>query len=77
MIRIKTEKDIQSMRISGKMLAQILKLMREQAVAGLTPKELAMMAATELKKLGGTPSFLGYGGNPPFLALAAIRPSRT
>ena len=66
MIRIKTEKEIIAMRASGKMLATILELMRTSAVAGITPKQLSNIAAQKLKELGGTPSFLGYGGHPPF-----------
>jgi len=62
----KSASDIEAMRVSGKMLATILQLMRANAVAGITPKELALLAAAELKKLGGTPSFLGYGGGNPF-----------
>lgn len=62
----KSPADIDAMRVSGKMLATILQIMREQAVAGITPKELAIIAASELKALGGTPSFLGYGPGNPF-----------
>ena len=58
--------DIESMRVSGRMLATILQLMKHKAVEGVTPKELSAIAAVELKKLGGIPSFLGYGSNPPF-----------
>lgn len=66
MIRTKTPKDIESMRTGGRILASILQLMKDNAVVGTTPKELSALAAAELKKLGGTPSFLGYGGHPPF-----------
>lgn len=62
----KSASDIEAMRISGKMLAAILQLMRERTIEGITPKELSKIAAVELKALGGTPSFLGYGSNPPF-----------
>ena len=49
---VKTESGIADMRIAGKMLAQLLALMREQAVPGISPKELANIAREELKKLG-------------------------
>ena len=62
----KSQSDIEAMRVSGKILATILQSMREKAVEGITPKELARIAAVELKALGGTPTFLGYGGAIPF-----------
>lgn len=64
--RVKTESEIDSMRVAGGMLATILKLVEDSAQAGMSTKELADIARLELKKLGGTPSFLGYGDNPPF-----------
>lgn len=65
-MNIKSKADIESMRVSGKMLATILGIMRKQAVEGVTPKELSAAAASELKALGGKPTFLGIGSNPPF-----------
>lgn len=59
----KKQSDIESMRIAGKMLATILQLMKKEAKAGMTPKELSALAAKELRALGGTPSFLGYGSS--------------
>lgn len=62
----KTNEELDAMRDSGKMLATILSLMSKNAVEGITPKELARLAATELNTLGGSPTFLGYGGSIPF-----------
>lgn len=60
--RVKTPKEIEAMRVSGKMLAQVLQLLKPQTVPGVSTKQLADIAAEELKKLGGEPAFLGYQG---------------
>lgn len=64
--KIKTESEIDSMRVAGGMLATVLKLVEKSADAGMSTKELANIARSELKKLGGSPSFLGYKGYTPF-----------
>lgn len=58
----KTYTEIQAMRESGAMLTAVLDLMVRNAVPGISGKELARMAANELKKLGGEPAFLGVKG---------------
>lgn len=60
--RIKTPSEIEAMRVSGGMLAQVLQLLSHEAQAGMTGKDASAMAARELKALGGKPSFLGYQG---------------
>ncbi|MFZ1323960.1 MAG: type I methionyl aminopeptidase [Candidatus Saccharimonadales bacterium] len=64
--QIKTAQEIEAMRTSGAMLAAILELVESSARAGMTTKDLAVIAADELKRLGGKPSFLGYAGATPF-----------
>lgn len=61
---IKTDAEIEAMRESGRMLAQVLDLMRVKCKPGLTPKDMSAIAKAELKALGGKPAFLGYGANP-------------
>jgi len=68
--RIKTSAELDAMREGGKMLATILELMKDTASAGMTPKELATIAANELKKLGGEPAFLGYHGFPNVICIS-------
>jgi methionyl aminopeptidase len=58
------------MREAGKMLAIVLKVMREKTVAGMTELELADIAAKELKALGGKPSFLNYNGFPNVICIS-------
>lgn len=62
MTRIKTDKEIANMRISGQMLAKVLAVLKQQVAAGMTTKEIADLAAKELKGMGGKPAFLGYQG---------------
>ena len=69
-VTIKSASEIADMRIAGKMLAQVLVIMKEQAVPGISPKELAFSAREELKKLGGEPSFLGYEGFPDVICIS-------
>jgi methionyl aminopeptidase len=45
------------------MLATILELMRERCQSGVTPKQMSALAALELKRLGGEPTFLGFPGS--------------
>lgn len=62
--RVKTVAELEAMRESGGMLATVLQLLKGEASPGMTTKELANIAARELKKLGGQAPFLGYQGFP-------------
>lgn len=55
------------MRESGRMLATVLQLLRRRTEPGVSTKDLADLAAAELKSLGGKPAFLGYQGFPDVL----------
>lgn len=68
--RVKTAKEIAAMRESGKMLATVLQLLKSKLVVGMTTKDLANIAAEELQKLGGKPSFLGYQGFPDVICIS-------
>ncbi len=60
--RVKSAKEIEAMRESGRMLAEVLALLKRVIAVGISTKELADFAAKELKALGGKPAFLGYQG---------------
>lgn len=64
--RVKNNQEIEAMRVAGQMLAKILKLVETSTKPGISTKEMADIAAKELKILGGKPSFLGYQGAVPF-----------
>lgn len=68
--KVKTPKEIDAMRIAGKMLAQVLQAVKLQAIAGMSTKDLALVAAKELKALGGKPSILGYQGFPDVMCVS-------
>lgn len=52
------------------MLATVLGLLRRKIQPGMATKELADLAAAELKTLGGRPAFLGYQGFPDVLCVS-------
>lgn len=60
--RVKTDAEIKAMRESGRMLGEVLNILVKQTVVGMTTKEVAQIAAKQLKALGGKPAFLGYEG---------------
>lgn len=66
----KTESEISAMREGGKMLADILQLVKSKTKAGMTTKELADIAAAKLEELGAKPAFLGYHGFPDVMCIA-------
>lgn len=72
MLTIKTAEEIESMRISGHMLATVLELLRKQAKPGRTPKDMAKLAKQELQRLGGKSPFLGQPGPTPFPDIICI-----
>jgi methionyl aminopeptidase len=58
------------MRESGRMLATVLELIRREVKAGMTPKDVSTLAAHELERLGGTPSFKGFEGYPDIICIS-------
>ena len=73
-IPIKTRREIEAMRESGRHVAEILLTLREKAHAGMTTGELNDIAAAETDKRGIESSFLGYdpGGLPPYPAVLCV-----
>jgi methionyl aminopeptidase len=68
--KVKTPKEIEAIRVSGRMLATVLQALKPQVQAGITTKELADISAAELKALGGEPAFLGYQGFPDVICIS-------
>jgi methionyl aminopeptidase len=64
MILTKSSDDLLRMRESGRMVAEILALLAERVVPGITTLELDRLAERECKKRGAKPAFKGYGGFP-------------
>jgi len=70
MTKVKTESEIAAMRESGRMLATVLQLLKSKTKPDMSTKDLANIAADELKRLGGEPAFLGYQGFPDVLCVS-------
>jgi methionyl aminopeptidase len=68
--RPKTVKELEAMREGGRMLATVLRQLQEQLEPGMNTKDLAVIAAKELHKLGGTPTILGYHGFPDVICVS-------
>lgn len=68
--QVKSKAEIAAMREAGRMLATVLQITKTHVTAGISTKELADIAASELKKLGGKPSFLGYQGFPDVICIS-------
>jgi len=70
MPKVLTEQEIAAMRESGRMLATVLELIRKEAKAGMTPKDVSALAARELEKLGGNAPFKGFEGYPDIICIS-------
>jgi len=68
--KVKTTEEIAAMRESGRMLATVLSVLKSSVTVGMTTKDLADLARSELQKLGGQPAFLGYNGFPDVLCVS-------
>ena len=68
--QVKTAAEIKAMRESGRMLGTVLNILVQSAAVGMSTKELNDIAAVELQKLGGKPSFLGYQDFPAELCVS-------
>jgi len=68
--RTKNAAEIEAMRESGRILATVLQLLKRQVTQGMSTKDLAVIAAAELKKLGGDAPFLGYQGFPDVVCIS-------
>jgi methionyl aminopeptidase len=70
-VTIKTQKEIESMRIGGQHLAQAILNTSKHVVPGISTKELDTIFESEIRKMGDDPAFLGYrpeGVKNPFPA---------
>lgn len=65
---IKTEQEIKQLREDGKVLASVLKYVKNMVKPGITTAELNTKAEELIMTAGGKPSFKGYGEPTPFPA---------
>jgi len=69
-IIIKSDEEIAAMRQAGKIAATVLEVLKLQVRPGMKTKELDVIAARELERLGAKPSFKGYQGFPANLCVS-------
>ncbi len=62
MITIKSAREIELMRVSGKITAKTLTMLIKTVKAGMTTAEIDKLAEDSIRAMGGTPTFLGYNG---------------
>lgn len=64
MILIKSQDELACMREAGRIVADILGLLKDKIAPGVTTLELDSIAERECKRRGAKPAFKGYGGFP-------------
>ncbi len=68
--KVKTAQEIEDMRESGRMTAEILKLMKAKVAVGATTQDMADIAFREIKAFGTEAAFLGYQGFPSVICIS-------
>ncbi|MEM8603287.1 MAG: type I methionyl aminopeptidase, partial [Cyanobacteria bacterium P01_H01_bin.121] len=63
-IEIKSQREIETMRQSARIVATVLKEISERAEPGMTTADLDAYAEQRIRGMGATPSFKGYHGFP-------------
>ena len=73
-IPVKTRRELETMRVAGRHVGEILLELRELAKPGVTTGELNAAAERSIERRGVVSSFKGYGphGLPPFPAAVCI-----
>jgi methionyl aminopeptidase len=61
MVTRKSRREIDKMRVAGRVVAEVLALVESELKPGVTPAELDTMAERHIRASGATPSFKGYG----------------
>ena len=69
-VELKSPKEIDALRISGKLAAQLLNAVCEHAKAGVTTDDLDAAAADWIRRSGAKPSFLNYRGFPKTICVS-------
>ena len=64
MIFLKSPQEIEKMERAGRIVAEVLELLRSMVRAGVTTKELEGVADDQIRARGGIPAFKGYRGYP-------------
>lgn len=70
MIYLKTDEEIELMRVSNLLVAQALAEVAKNIKSGITTLQLDQIAETFIRDNGAVPSFLGYNGFPNSLCIS-------
>jgi len=70
MVPLKSPQEIKIMREGGKILAQIIKEIKEKIKPGVSTQELDRLAESLIFKFGAKPAFKGYQGFPASLCVS-------
>ncbi|MDX9801146.1 MAG: type I methionyl aminopeptidase [Spirochaetia bacterium] len=70
MIKLKNKKEIEKIRLSGKILAETFEIIRENLKSGITTKELDNIAYNYIVKCKAKPAFKGYMGYPASICIS-------
>jgi methionyl aminopeptidase len=65
-VTLKRPAEVERMRRAGVILADILDVLRGELRPGVSTADLDAIAERMIRDAGATPSFQGYGSNPPF-----------
>ncbi len=64
-IKLKTPEQIEGMRVAGRLAAEVLEMIEQHIVKGVTTEELDRICHEHIVKVqGGYPATLNYGGQP-------------
>lgn len=69
-MELKSPKEIEALRLSGKMAAQLLNAVCDAAKAGMTTADLDRVAGAWIKDHGAKPAFLNYRGFPAHICIS-------
>ncbi len=64
MVSIKSAREIELMRVSGKITAATLSMLMRTVRAGMTTGDVDRLAEASIRERGGVPTFIGYHGYP-------------
>ncbi len=64
MLILKTINEIEQMKVSSRIAAEVLKRLEKEITPGISTGELDKIAESFISQRGGTPSFKGYRGYP-------------
>jgi methionyl aminopeptidase len=70
MITLKSPREIEAIRRSGKITATVLTELMQAARAGMATRELDRLAERGIRSRGGTPTFKGYRGFPASVCIS-------